>query len=219
MLKKILILIGLLGILLPAVALAATNIVSVTPDGQNVTIKVDNVSEGTDPDKDIVIINPSGQRVSMTLTVKDGVATITNKNPENPGPPSTYTYTVSIKGAAPESYPVTTTATPPVTPPAEHTILPVGKNPAEWTLDDIEALIANIGNLMLSIAGGVAIVYIIIGAYHYFFAFGSEEQATTAKKTITWAIVGLVVIILSKVLLTTVWNFMATDANPINFFF
>lgn len=219
MLKKILILIGFLGIFLPAICFA-TNDVSVTPDGQVVTIKIDNVSQGIDLDKDVVVTSPNGQRVSMTATNTNGVLSIIGT--DNPGLPGAYTYIVAVDGKN-TTKTVTTTATPPTNSNANtnsatgRTILPVGKDPAQWDLSDINALIANVGNLMLSIASGVAIIYIIIGAYHYFFAFGSEETATTAKKTITYAIAGLVIIILAKVILTTVWNFMSP--TPINFLF
>jgi len=210
MLKKILILIGLLGILLPAIALAAP-IISVSPNGKTVTIKITNLPLGAN----VSILNQTKNQ-TVQHTEVDSQGTIIST--DTPDPPGDYVYAVTINGDT-TLHPAITSDTPPVTPPppAAHTILPIGKDPAQWDLSDIDNLIANIGNLMLSIAGGMAIIYIIIGAYHYFFAFGSEEQATTAKKTITWAIVGLVLIILSKVILTQVWTFM-TDQS-INFLF
>lgn len=210
MLKKILILIGFLAIILPTTVFAV-NEVTATQNGKTAIVTIAN---GTNLDSSKIFVKRNGVDVTtVTWTANsDGGIFFT----DTPEPPGTYTYIVTINGATKLPQTVTTTATgiTAITDP----ILPPGE-PADRKKEDIETLIGRIGNLMLSIAGGVAIIYIIIGAYHYFFAFGSEEQATTAKKTITWAIVGLVVIILSKVLLTTVWNFMATDANPINFFF
>jgi hypothetical protein len=223
MLRKILILIGFLGILLPTVALAADykGDITIAAKGDTVTITIPCGS------LDCAVPNIKGKEIQILkggtpLSEKDvpgkninGNFVFTNK----PEPPGTYDYVVMIDGKPYASESVTTTAggTTAIT----NSILPSGE-PADRNLGDIETLITRIGNLMLSIAGGIAIIYIIIGAYHYFFAFGSEERATAAKKTITWAIVGLVVIILSKVILTTVWNFIVDPADPnaaINFFF
>ena len=213
--KKILILVGFLAIFLPTIAFAASNI-TVTNDGPIVTIKIDNIPEGTDLNKDIVVTGPNG-RVSMSYTNTNGI--LSGTGTDAPGSPGEYTYTRTEKGSTPVSRPVTTTATGTTAVTSPLLPNPPSGEPADRGLEEIKTLIANIGNLMLSIAGGVAIIYIIIGAYHYFFAFGSEEQATTAKKTITYAIAGLVLIILSKVILTEVWNLFATDADAIKFLF
>lgn len=82
-------------------------------------------------------------------------------------------------------------------------ILPNGE-PETWTLGNFfgntsNSLFGNIFDIALTLAGGIAMIYIIIGAYGYFTAFGNEERANKAKMTITWAVVGIIVIILSKV--------------------
>jgi hypothetical protein len=64
------------------------------------------------------------------------------------------------------------------------------------------------------LAGTVAAIYIILGAYNYFTAFGNDEKAGQAKKTITWAIVGLVVIILCRLILNEVWRFVSGSDAP-----
>ncbi|HEY4524635.1 MAG TPA: pilin [Patescibacteria group bacterium] len=88
-------------------------------------------------------------------------------------------------------------------------ILP-NTSPETWKLDAINALLKNIIDLALLLAGGIAVIYLIIGAYGYFTAFGNEERANKAKTTITWAIIGVVVIILSMVIINEVWNLVAT---------
>lgn len=89
-------------------------------------------------------------------------------------------------------------------------ILPSGI-PEKWTADTIVDLIGRLIKLGLALATAVAVIYIIIGAFHYFTAFGSEEKAATAKKTITWAIVGVVVIVLSYVLVNEVWQIVTPE--------
>lgn len=83
-------------------------------------------------------------------------------------------------------------------------ILP--SNPEEYKISDVQKLISNVTDLALLLAGGIAMIYLIIGAYGYFTAFGNEERASKAKTTITWAIIGVVVIILAKVIIAEVWH-------------
>ncbi len=89
-------------------------------------------------------------------------------------------------------------------------ILPTG-DPATWSLSNISELIRNVSDLALLLAGGIAVIYIIIGAYGYLTAFGNEEKVNKAKITITWAIVGVVVIILAKVIVTEVFNILTPN--------
>ena len=86
------------------------------------------------------------------------------------------------------------------------TILPSG-NPWEWGIDpnnpgkdSVLQLINNIITLASDLAGGIAIIFFIWGGFQYFTAFGNEEKANKAKTTITWAIVGLVFIILARII-------------------
>lgn len=77
--------------------------------------------------------------------------------------------------------------------------------------DPIFQLIGRIIQLAFGLAGGIALIYLLIGAFQYFTAYGSEEKATKAKTTITYAIIGIVVIILAEVIITIVWNFITPE--------
>jgi heme/copper-type cytochrome/quinol oxidase subunit 2 len=85
------------------------------------------------------------------------------------------------------------------------TILP-DTDPATWKLEDINGMIENIITLAADLAGGIAIIFLIWAAIQYFTAFGNEEKANKAKTTITWAIVGLVLIILARILTSEIIN-------------
>jgi len=85
------------------------------------------------------------------------------------------------------------------------TILPPG-NSADWTIDDIPTMISNIIKLALALAGGIAVIFILIGAFQYFTAFGNEEKATKGKTTVTYAIIGVVVILLAELIVYLVRN-------------
>lgn len=69
----------------------------------------------------------------------------------------------------------------------------------------ILAIIATI-NLALYLAGSVGFIMIIYSSILYIGSFGDDAKVETAKKTLTWSIVGLVVVALS----TIVVNFVDT---------
>ena len=86
-------------------------------------------------------------------------------------------------------------------------ILPTG-DPSAWSLNDVNTLIDNIRLLALDLIGGVAVIFILIGAFWYLTAFGNEEKAQKGKTTLMWAIIGLVVIILAQVIISEVKNLL-----------
>lgn len=72
------------------------------------------------------------------------------------------------------------------------------------TYADLPALLAAITNWVLGIIGAVILLVIIYGGVLYAISAGNEERQTAAKKTITYAVVGLVVIILAWVIINGV---------------
>ena len=61
-------------------------------------------------------------------------------------------------------------------------------------------LIASILDSALLIAGGLAVIALIYSGIMYFTAYGDEAKAKLAKRNATWAIIGIVVIVLSYTL-------------------
>ena len=88
------------------------------------------------------------------------------------------------------------------------------KDRSTYGLEDIKTMIASAVQIALTLAGTIAIIYIVIGAYQYFTAYGDEAKATKAKTTITWAVVGVIVIVLSKVIITEIWSFISAGGAP-----
>ncbi len=75
----------------------------------------------------------------------------------------------------------------------------------------IQDLIDNIFvivNFLLGIASFVAIAYIVYGGVRMLSALGNEEQIKAAKSTITNAIVGLVIVLLAFVIITSVTSYL-----------
>ena len=72
--------------------------------------------------------------------------------------------------------------------------------------DTFPGLITYIIKQLLLIVGLLSIVFIIIGGFQYITSAGNEEQAESGKKTLTNAIIGLVIVILSYVIVAVVIN-------------
>ena len=77
------------------------------------------------------------------------------------------------------------------------------------TLTDV---FAKILNWALGIGFAIAVIFVIYGGYQYMTAAGNEQQATEARRTITYAAIGIVVVVLSFALVRTIVNF-ASDNN------
>lgn len=81
---------------------------------------------------------------------------------------------------------------------------------ADW--GSVKDLISQITQIALDAVGGVAIIYLIIGAIKYFTAFGDEQKAQSAKNTILYAIIGVIIIITAKMVIGWVWSFAGTGS-------
>ena len=73
------------------------------------------------------------------------------------------------------------------------------------TLKCLPNLYKQLVNLGLFFAGFVAVVFIIIGGIRYITSGGDPKQAGSARQVITYALIGLVLILLSF----TIVNFLA----------
>lgn len=81
---------------------------------------------------------------------------------------------------------------------------PSGSGVAEDT--ELSELLVRIINVLLALAGLVAVVFLIVGGFRYITAGGNEEAAESGKKAIVNAVIGIVVIILSFVIVRVVSN-------------
>lgn len=88
-------------------------------------------------------------------------------------------------------------------------------DPANWTPDDITTLIGNIVGIALFVAQGITVIFVLLGAFYYLTAYGNEERASQGKKTILWALIGLIVMMVSRLVIASIWG--NVSANPISF--
>lgn len=72
--------------------------------------------------------------------------------------------------------------------------------------NNLTSLILSIINIILAVAGLIAVLILIIGGFRYVTSFGNEEAVKQAKGMIINAIIGIVIIILSFVIVRVVSN-------------
>lgn len=75
------------------------------------------------------------------------------------------------------------------------------------------SMINTIFNYAAVFLGGAAVLMIIVGGIMYMTASGSQELITRGKKTLQFAIIGLVVVILSFVIVQTILGILAPGKN------
>ncbi len=63
------------------------------------------------------------------------------------------------------------------------------------TIYGLEAIVANILNIIIGLAGVVLLLMLIMGGFGYIASGGDKEKAAKAKNTLTYAILGLLVIL------------------------
>jgi hypothetical protein len=62
----------------------------------------------------------------------------------------------------------------------------------------------NVLNLLLSIVGIISIISLVVGGGMYMTAYGDEKKIETAKKIVTYAIIGITVAMASLIIITQV---------------
>lgn len=68
-------------------------------------------------------------------------------------------------------------------------------------------ILTNIANILFIFAGAVAVVFLILGGYRYVTSQGNQDLVEKAKKTILYAVIGLILVFASA----SLFNFIATQ--------
>lgn len=80
------------------------------------------------------------------------------------------------------------------------------------TTTSISTIIEKIISWVLLFAGAIAVLFIIYAGFMYVTSAGNKERIETAKKTLTFAVIGLIVIILANFIVGLVGTTI-TDVN------
>lgn len=78
---------------------------------------------------------------------------------------------------------------------------------------NLSELILAVINIILALAGLIAVLVLIIGGFRYVTSFGNEEAVGKAKKMIINAILGIIIIILAFVVVRVVQNLFLHPQN------
>lgn len=80
-------------------------------------------------------------------------------------------------------------------------------------LSDIETYFENIVKVALEFAGIVLFIMLIVGGFNYITSGGNPQQAEAAKKTITFAIFGIILLVMSFLILRLIYQFTGVDVT------
>lgn len=93
-------------------------------------------------------------------------------------------------------------------PAVAHSAVCQEKNPKTNPLFGPDGIITKIAQVIAIIAGIVAVIMIIIGGFQYVLSGGDGNKTASAKNTILYALVGLIVVALAQVLVSFVLSKM-----------
>ena len=91
------------------------------------------------------------------------------------------------------------------------------KPPAK--LSELEDIFGNIVGVALELAGIVLFIMLIVGGFKYTTSGGNPQQAEAAKKTITYAIFGIVLLAMSFLILKLIQQFTGVDFTQFKIFY
>jgi len=78
-------------------------------------------------------------------------------------------------------------------------------------LSDLRKYFGNVISILIGAGGIVLFVMIIIGGFLYLTAGGNPQQAESARKTITSAIIGIVILAMAYLIIQLIGNFTGTN--------
>lgn len=84
-------------------------------------------------------------------------------------------------------------------------------NECPATIPDLDVIFKNVVGVILALAGLVLFIMLIIGGFRFITSNGDPKAVDSAKKTLTSAIVGLIVLLFAYVILTVISKLTGVD--------
>lgn len=78
---------------------------------------------------------------------------------------------------------------------------------------DFNSIITKVVNIFTVVVGIVAVIMIIVGGFRYITSGGESNAVSGAKKTILFAIIGLIIVVLAQVIVRFVLNTTASGIS------
>lgn len=79
------------------------------------------------------------------------------------------------------------------------------------SIDSVPQFLVRLAKIIFILLGSVATIVILVGAFRMAMSQGNSDAVTTAKRTVTWAIIGLVVAILSYSIVAILQSFIGVN--------
>ena len=76
----------------------------------------------------------------------------------------------------------------------------------EMSTKSIGTTIGDVVNILLYFVGAIAVIIMIWGGFQYITSSGDSQKATTAKNTIMYAVIGIIVVVLSYAIVNWVFG-------------
>jgi type IV secretory pathway VirB2 component (pilin) len=77
------------------------------------------------------------------------------------------------------------------------------------TFSGIDTVLDKVVALIFPVAGIVCVVFIIIGGYTWIASSGDPAKVQQAQGTLTWAIIGLVFVLVAALVVNTIFKFVS----------
>lgn len=84
------------------------------------------------------------------------------------------------------------------------------------TISDLGTVFSNVVSYALGFAGIVLFVLLIVGGFKFITSGGDPKAVESARKTITSAIAGLIIILVSYLILVLISNITGVDVTKFN---
>lgn len=81
------------------------------------------------------------------------------------------------------------------------------------TIQCLEPLFQNVVIAIVSLVGVALFVMLVVGGFKFLLSGGDQKQLEQAKNTVTYAIIGLVVIVVAFLILQTIKVFTGVDVT------
>lgn len=75
-------------------------------------------------------------------------------------------------------------------------------------------IITNITDILITLAGLIAVGFVIVGGFKYVLSSGNSQQASDARSTIINAAIGVVIVIAGKVIVGAIFNQLTGSPEP-----
>ena len=70
----------------------------------------------------------------------------------------------------------------------------IGSDPVNASLSTVQQTIIRVTNYVIDLGGVIAFIMILFSSFMYATSFGDESKAETAKKSLIWSIVGVIIV-------------------------